>query len=74
MNCSIARRTGVRVFGALMLGVMLYTGHSTGAEPRWQLAMNNAELRDVVEEMSTILDTTVILERIKGDITSLSWQ
>ncbi|MBA2924702.1 type II secretion system secretin GspD [Pseudomonas sp. P7] len=75
MNCSIARRTGVRVFGALMLGVMLYTGHSTGAEPRWQLAMNNAELRDVVEEMSTILDTTVILDpKIQGRITVVSRQ
>ena len=75
MNCSSARRTGVRVFGALMLGVMLYTGHSTGAEPRWQLAMNNAELRDVVEEMSTILDTTVILDpKIQGRITVVSRQ
>nr|WP_233897051.1 type II secretion system secretin GspD [Pseudomonas sivasensis] len=58
-----------------MLGVMLYTGHSTGAEPRWQLAMNNAELRDVVEEMSTILDTTVILDpKIQGRITVVSRQ
>ncbi|WP_026145117.1 type II secretion system secretin GspD [Pseudomonas asplenii] len=44
-------------------------------EPRWQLAMNDAELRDVVREMSSILDTTVVLDpRVQGRITVLSEQ
>src|SRR5690606_21416264 len=30
-------------------------------EEKWQLAMNNAELRDIVEEISNILGTTVVL-------------
>ena len=49
MNSSISRRTRKGVLGALMLGVLLYTGQSSGAEQHWQLAMNNAELRYVVE-------------------------
>ncbi|WP_224771094.1 type II secretion system secretin GspD [Pseudomonas sp. FEN] len=44
-------------------------------EPQWQLAMNDAELRDVVREMSSILGTTVVLDpRVQGRITVLSEQ
>ena len=40
------------------------------AEEKWQLAMNNAELRDIVEEISSILGTTVVLDpRVTGRIT-----
>lgn len=39
-------------------------------EERWYLSMQDAELRDVVQEMSTILGTTVVLDaRVKGRIT-----
>ena len=42
---------------------------------RWQLAMNDAELRDVVREMSSILGTTVVLDpRVQGRITVISDQ
>ncbi|TWC16484.1 MULTISPECIES: type II secretion system secretin GspD [unclassified Pseudomonas] len=42
-------------------------------EARWQLAMNNAELRDVVEEISAILGKTVVLDpRVSGRISVMS--
>ncbi|WP_447762930.1 type II secretion system secretin GspD [Pseudomonas reinekei] len=45
------------------------------AEEQWQLAMNNAELRDIVEEVSSILGTTVVLDpRVTGRITVMSHQ
>ncbi|MFU2326515.1 type II secretion system secretin GspD [Pseudomonas sp. NFX98] len=45
------------------------------AEEKWQLAMNNAELRDIVEEISSILGTTVVLDpRVSGRITVMSRQ
>ena len=44
-------------------------------EEKWQLAMNNAELRDIVEEISSILGTTVVLDpRVSGRITVMSRQ
>lgn len=44
-------------------------------EQRWQLAMNQAELRDIVEEISAILGTTVVLDpRVSGRITVMSRQ
>lgn len=44
-------------------------------EEKWQLAMNNAELRDIVEEISNILGTTVVLDpRVSGRITVMSRQ
>lgn len=44
-------------------------------EEKWQLAMNNAELRDIVEELSGILGTTVVLDpRVSGRITVMSRQ
>src|SRR5690349_2838247 len=46
-----------------------------GAEEKWQLAMNNAELRDIVEEISSILGTTVVLDpRVSGRVTVMSRQ
>jgi len=54
---------------------LLYQVCALAEAQRWQLAMNNAELRDVVEEMSSILDTTVILDpRVQGRITVMSKQ
>ncbi|KPA95770.1 MULTISPECIES: type II secretion system secretin GspD [Pseudomonas] len=59
--------------GGLLLSLMLPT--ALAEEPHWQLAMNDAELRDVVREMSSILGTTVVLDpRVQGRITVLSEQ
>ncbi|CAI8910845.1 Secretin XcpQ [Pseudomonas sp. IT-P12] len=53
----------------------LFHGELQAEEEKWQLAMNNAELRDIVEEISTILGTTVVLDpRVSGRITVLSRQ
>lgn len=52
-------------------------GSSRAADtvPQWQLAMNDAELRDVVREMSSILGATVVLDpRVQGRITVMSDQ
>nr|WP_246355474.1 type II secretion system secretin GspD [Pseudomonas reactans] len=55
------------------MGAVLYVGPSSGEAQRWRLTLNNAELRDVVEEISTILDTTVILDpKVQGRITVMS--
>lgn len=71
MNSWIGQRARAVAFVAFAL----YGGPSSGTEQRWQLTMNNAELRDVVEEMSAILDTTVILDpKIQGRITVMSRQ
>ncbi len=75
MNRIIGQRALTGVFGTFVLGALLHVGPSSAAEQRWQVTMNNAELRDVVEEMSTILDTTVILDpKVQGRITVMSRQ
>ncbi|CAD5203757.1 General secretion pathway protein D [Pseudomonas sp. FEN] len=59
---------------SLIVSLMLPSG-ALADEPQWQLAMNDAELRDVVREMSSILGTTVVLDpRVQGRITVLSEQ
>ena len=70
---------GVQVLRALVfliaLAPTLFHGELQAEEEKWQLAMNNAELRDIVEEMSAILGTTVVLDpRVSGRITVLSRQ
>lgn len=75
MNSIIRPRALTPALAAFALGGLLYTGPSSGAEPRWQLTMNNAELRDVVDEMSAILDKTVVLDpKVQGRITVMSRQ
>lgn len=75
MNSIIRPRALTAALAALALGGLLHTGPSSGAEQRWQLTMNNAELRDVVDEMSAILDKTVILDpKVQGRITVMSRQ
>ncbi|MGE8152203.1 type II secretion system secretin GspD [Pseudomonas vancouverensis] len=50
-------------------------GFVQAEEEKWRLAMNNAELRDIVEEISNILGTTVVLDpRVSGRITVMSRQ
>jgi general secretion pathway protein D len=40
---------------------------------RWQLATQDAELRDVAEQMAAILDTTIVIDpRVRGKVTVLS--
>src|SRR5450830_467923 len=59
---------------SLIVSLLLASGLRAD-EPQWQLAMNDAELRDVVREMSSILGTTVVLDpRVQGRITVLSEQ
>lgn len=75
MNSSIralALRT-LLIFAALALS--LFQVATQAEEEKWQLAMNNAELRDIVEEISSILGTTVVLDpRVSGRITVMSRQ
>jgi general secretion pathway protein D len=60
-------------FYSLVLSAVAFPGVIWANEERWQLAMNNAELRDIVEEMSGILGTTVVLDpRVSGRITVMS--
>ncbi|WP_040063682.1 type II secretion system secretin GspD [Pseudomonas batumici] len=58
-----------------LIATLLLPSGVLADEPQWQLAMNDAELRDVVREMSSILGTTVVLDpRVQGRITVLSEQ
>ena len=58
-----------------VLAAAAFPGTLRGAEEKWQLAMNNAELRDIVEEISSILGTTVVLDpKVSGRITVMSRQ
>lgn len=64
-----------RMLIATALTALLFQGAAVAEKQQWQLAMNNAELRDVVEEMSAILGTTVVLDpRVQGRITVMSKQ
>lgn len=58
-----------------VLAAATLPGMLRAEEDKWQLAMNNAELRDIVEEISSILGTTVVLDpRVSGRITVMSRQ
>lgn len=75
MHSIIGQRTLCGVFGAMTLFAALSTGYVSASQERWQLTMNNAELRDVVEEISSILGKTVILDpKVQGRITVMSSQ
>lgn len=75
MHTIIGQRTLCGVFGAMTLFAVLSTGHVSASQERWQLTMNNAELRDVVEEISSILGKTVILDpKVQGRISVMSSQ
>jgi general secretion pathway protein D len=63
------------IVGVACIAILFYMGAVRAQEQRWQLTMNNAELRDVVEEISSILGTTVILDpKVQGRITVMSRQ
>lgn len=58
-----------------VLALAANPGLLQASEQKWQLSMNNAELRDIVEEISSILGTTVVLDpRVSGRITVMSQQ
>ncbi|MFJ5298111.1 type II secretion system secretin GspD [Pseudomonas sp. NPDC088368] len=64
----------------LLCSILLLPGFNlphvaVASESTWQLAMNDADLRDVVREMSVILGATVVLDpRVQGRITVMSEQ
>jgi general secretion pathway protein D len=63
------------IVGVACIATLFNLGAVQAQEQRWQLTMNNAELRDVVEEISSILGTTVILDpKVQGRITVMSRQ
>jgi general secretion pathway protein D len=71
--------TGAHALRAMLLlavfACAVVPGVLHAAQEKWQLAMNNAELRDIVEEISSILGTTVVLDpRVSGRITVMSRQ
>ena len=71
--------TGARALRCIsltaVLAILPWSCALQAAEEKWQLAMNNAELRDIVEEISAILGTTVVLDpRVTGRVTVMSRQ
>lgn len=58
--------------GAVSIVLLLQpSAHADGRY--WQLAMKDAELRDVVQEMSSVLGATVVLDpRVQGRVTVVS--
>ena len=69
--------TFVRSLRAASFGACLFLACSQALaeEPTWQLAMSDADVREVVREVGAILDQTIILDpRVKGRITVLSSQ
>ncbi|WP_160105277.1 type II secretion system secretin GspD [Pseudomonas izuensis] len=75
MNSFIGARALRSMLLLALLSVTILPGALWAEEEKWQLAMNNAELRDIVEEISSILGTTVVLDpRVSGRITVMSRQ
>ena len=60
---------------SVMCGALMFPVTATADGQYWQLAMKDAELRDVVQEMSSVLGTTVVLDpRVQGRVTVISEQ
>ncbi|WP_095078032.1 type II secretion system secretin GspD [Pseudomonas sp. Irchel s3h17] len=75
MNFPTRFGTSGVLLSVLVFAALLIPARAAAEEERWQLAMNNAELRDIVEEMSSILGTTVILDpKVQGRVTVMSQQ
>jgi general secretion pathway protein D len=62
MNSLIGARSLRTLLVCAVLATPLPNRPAYAEEQRWQLAMNQAELRDIVEEISAILGTTVVLD------------
>ena len=59
----------------VICGALLSPVLASADDQYWQLAMKDAELRDVVQEMSSVLGTTVVLDpRVQGRVTVISEQ
>ncbi len=75
MNSLIGARSLRTLLVCAVLAAPLLNRPVHAEEQRWQLAMNQAELRDIVEEISAILGTTVVLDpRVSGRVTVMSRQ
>jgi general secretion pathway protein D len=75
MNSLIGARSLRILLVCAVLATPLLNRPAYAEEQRWQLAMNQAELRDIVEEISAILGTTVVLDpRVSGRVTVMSRQ
>ena len=75
MNSFIRGRVSSVLFCVAVFCPLTFPGALRAEEAQWQLAMNNAELRDVVDEFSAILGKTVVLDpRVSGRITVMSRQ
>lgn len=73
MNSFIRDRVSRVLFCLAVSCPLAFASALQAEETHWQLAMNNAELRDVVEEFSAILGKTVVLDpRVSGRITVMS--
>ena len=73
MNSFIRDRVSRVLFCVAVSCPLAFASALQAEETHWQLAMNNAELRDVVEEFSAILGKTVVLDpRVSGRITVMS--
>jgi len=73
MNSFIRGRVSRVLFCLAASCPLAFASPLQAEETHWQLAMNNAELRDVVEEFSAILGKTVVLDpRVSGRITVMS--
>lgn len=58
---------------SVMFTAVLFPSDVLAEDQYWQLAMKDAELRDVVQEMSSVLGATVVLDpRVQGRITVIS--
>ena len=58
---------------SVVLSTALLQSDVLADEPYWQLAMKDAELRDIVQEMSSVLGATIVLDpRVQGRITVMS--
>ena len=68
-------RSRVFCISYLMACALLIPPAALASEQYWRLAMKDAQLRDVVQEMSAVLGTTVVLDpRVQGRITVISEQ
>ena len=58
---------------SVVLSTALVQSEALADEPYWQLAMKDAELREIVQEMSSVLGATIVLDpRVQGRITVMS--
>lgn len=58
---------------SVVLSTALVQSEALADEPYWQLAMKDAELREIVQEMSSVLGATIVLDpRVQGRITVIS--